>query len=224
MTSTAGATDHPQHLQGSSVLILVLCAFLFSDLAGQQLGSTASCPPRDDALQDAELVAVRSKLREAVARKDAAGVLKITDPHIRTSFGSDDGLEFFKRDLSSKRNPIWDELGAVLALGGVFETPGTFVAPFSTACGEPGEEVVVVGRHVRVRARPEPTAPVQAEVSFVVLRMSDSGSDPNWQGVRLPDGRRGFIAARFVRSPIGYRAYFSKINGAWRLTAFIGGD
>jgi hypothetical protein len=133
-------------------------------------------------------------------------------------------LEFFKRDLANKRGEIWDELRAVLALGGVFETPQLFVAPFSYQCGEPGEDVVVVGRDVRVRSQPQLTAPVLSLVSFAILRRSDDRWAPNWEAVQLPDGRHGFIAAQFVRSPIGYRAYFAKVNAVWKLVAFIGGD
>jgi hypothetical protein len=182
------------------------------------------CPPRDEALQDQTLVAFRAKLRKAVARRDAVGVLAVTDPQIRTSFGPDDGLEFFKRDLANPRSDVSDELAAVLALGGQFETPDTFAAPFSIGCGEPGEEVVVVGRDVHVRSHPQAGAPILSTVSFAILRMNDGPSSRNWQPVQLPDGRRGFIAARFVRSPIGYRAYFTKVDGVWRLASFIGGN
>jgi hypothetical protein len=182
------------------------------------------CPPRDEALQDQALAALREKLQKAVARRDASGVLEVTDPRISTSFGPDSGFEFFKRDLANRRSAIWNELAAVLALGGTFETPETFVAPFSVGCGEPGEEVVVVGRHVRVRTRPQASAPVLSSVSFAILRTRDAVSSRSWQPVQLPDGRPGFIAARFVRSPIGYRAYFTKVDGLWRLVSFIGGN
>jgi hypothetical protein len=209
------------------MVTLILCAVLLASQDGQTAGSASSqfdCPPRDEAVRDPQLVAVRAQLRKAVARRDAAGVLELTGPEIRTSFGPDDGLEFFKRDLADKRGEIWDELGAVLALGGVFETPEAFVAPFSFGCGEPGEEVVIVGRGVRVRSRPHSAAAVLSSVSFAILRVSDREWAPGWRPVQLPDGRQGFIAARFVRSPIDYRAYFTKVNGVWRLTAFIAGD
>lgn len=209
------------------MLTVLLGAVLFASPNGQSPASSPlqfDCPPRDEASRDQQLVAVRAKLRHSVAHRDVAGVLAVTSPEIRTSFGPDDGLEFFKRDLANKRNAIWDELSTVLDLGGGFETPETFVAPFSYGCGEPGEDVVVVGRGVHVRSSPRLTAPIVSSVSFAVLHRSDEVSPSNWQPVQLPDGRRGFIAARFVRSPIGYRAYFTKVNGVWRLAAFIGGD
>ena len=207
------------------MLFALLAATLFTSFTWRSGTSLQfDCPPRDEATRDRELVAFRAQLRQAVARRDAAGVLALTSPEIRSSFGPDDGLEFFKRDLADERNEIWDELGSVLALGGVFETPEQFIAPFSSACGEPGEEVVVVGRDVRVRSRPRVTAPVLSLVSFAVLPRSDDPSVPGWQAVQLPNGKQGFIAARYVRSPIDYRAYFAKVNGFWKLVAFIAGD
>jgi hypothetical protein len=209
------------------MLIALLGAIVLTSLGWQFATSPHlqfDCPPRDEATRDQELVAFRARLRQAVARKDAVGVLALTSAEIRTSFGPEDGLEFFKRDLANKRSEIWDELRTVLALGGVFETPETFVAPFLLGCGEPGEEVVVVGRDVRVRSHPRPTAPVLSVVSFAILRQGDDRGTPNWEPVQLRDGRHGFIAARFVRSPIGYRAHFAKVNAVWKLVAFIGGD
>ena len=34
----------------------------------------------------------------------------------------------------------------------------------------------------------------------------------------------GYVASRFVRSPIGYRAYFSRKDGRWQMLMFIAGD
>jgi len=99
-----------------------------------------------------------------------------------------------------------------------------FVAPFTFGCGEGGEDIVVSASGVRVRSAPQSTASVLALVSYAILRVDPEASEAGWQAVRLPDGRRGFVAHRFVRSPIGYRAYFIKVNGVWKLSAFVGGD
>jgi hypothetical protein len=37
-------------------------------------------------------------------------------------------------------------------------------------------------------------------------------------------GKKGFVKAEFVRSPIDYRAIFEKKGRNWKLTAFVAGD
>ena len=38
------------------------------------------------------------------------------------------------------------------------------------------------------------------------------------------DGKEGFMASRYIKSPIGYRAGFEKVNGRWRIFFFLAGD
>ena len=48
-------------------------------------------------------------------------------------------------------------------------------------------------------------------------------TDDAWRAVKL-ESKVGFIASRFVRSPIDYRAIFSEQGGAWRMVTFVAGD
>lgn len=180
------------------------------------------CLPRDEAAQAPDFFSFRAQLQMAVARRDRAAVLAVTDPKIRTSFGPDDGLARFERDLADPAGDTWRELASVLALGGTFDGPDTFVAPYTFACGEAFEDVIVIGSDVNVRAKPSAEAPVVAQVHFAVLKGSVQGRP--WAEVTLDAGRKGFIAAQFVREPAGYRAFFEKVAGRWRLITFIAGD
>jgi len=36
--------------------------------------------------------------------------------------------------------------------------------------------------------------------------------------------RTGYVYGRYVRRPLDYRVAFNKIDGAWKLTAFVKGD
>ena len=180
------------------------------------------CLPKDEAAQTPDFFSFRAQLQMAVARRDRTAVLAVTHPNIRTSFGPDDGRRSFERDLSDPNGPLWGELASVLALGGTFDRYGTFVAPYTFGCGEAFEDVVVIGSKVSVRAKPAASAPVVAVVDFAILRGHLDGSA--WAEVTLARGQKGFIAARFVRSPVGYRAFFEKVGGAWRLITFIAGD
>ena len=45
-----------------------------------------------------------------------------------------------------------------------------------------------------------------------------------WTRIKLRDGRTGYISSRYVRGPVGYRAIFNKVDGRWRMAAFVAGD
>ena len=45
-----------------------------------------------------------------------------------------------------------------------------------------------------------------------------------WYKIETLGGKKGFVSAEFVRSPIDYRACFEKKNGKWKMTAFVAGD
>jgi hypothetical protein len=182
------------------------------------------CPPRDEAVKHPDLVAFRRQLIDAVRRRDADAVLRVSSPDIRTSFGPNDGFQFFERDLRDGRNQIWSELAEVLRLGGGFETPDDFVAPFSDGCGEPGDDVVVIAQSVRVRTTPSVTARDLTSVSFAILKTGAAAPTDGWQQVLLPNGTAGYVSARYLRRPLGYRAHIAKVNGVWRLAAFIAGN
>lgn len=42
--------------------------------------------------------------------------------------------------------------------------------------------------------------------------------------VRTANGQEGWVRGSDVRSPIDYRAGFSKRSGQWKLEAFVAGD
>jgi hypothetical protein len=206
-----------------------LFSTLIPVLLGAQRSGPAVCPPVDEAVTRPDFFTFRAHLQSAIARRDAAAVLAVVDPKIRVSFGPDNGREAFERRWrpSAADSELWAELGAVLALGGRFQPAGsdTFVAPYTFACeADAFEDAIVTGANVRVRQAPSADAPVVAALSFAVVRRAKSDPNAEWTEVVLGDGRRGFIASRYVRSPAGYRAFFAKVSGSWRLQAFVAGD
>jgi hypothetical protein len=42
--------------------------------------------------------------------------------------------------------------------------------------------------------------------------------------VQLTNGRTGFVPARLARSPIAYRAFFTRRDGRWQMAMFVAGD
>jgi hypothetical protein len=79
----------------------------------------------------------------------------------------------------------------------------------------------VIGRDVRIRRQPSARAPVLATVSFTLVRpIWGPDNQGLWVAVDAGQGRRGYVARRFLRSQ-GPSAYFNYAGGRWRLAAFI---
>jgi hypothetical protein len=218
------ATSHA--LPAAIVAGAMAAAVLAAQAAAQLL-------PVDEAASRPDFFSFRAQLQRAVARHDAEAVLGAVAPGIRNTFGDDDGIAAFRRlwRIGDADSPLWDELGTVLALGGSFQGPDTFVAPYVFSRWpdrfDAFEHVVLTGANVRVRSAPQADAPVRATLSFAVLplpRGAGAGGDEPWQPVRLEDGGTGYVASRFVRSPIDYRAIFAFAAGRWRLATFVAGD
>ena len=185
--------------------------------------------PVDEASRRPDFVTFRQQLRAAIARRDVPAVLRVVDPQIKLGFGGDDGVDALKRKLESTETDLWRELDEVLALGGTFQESDTFFAPYVFSrwpdTFDSFEHVAVIGSGVRIRARPALSAPVVATVSYAVLKLGPDGySDEPWIGVRLPDGRAGFVDAKLARSPIDYRAAFKFEDRRWRMIFFAAGD
>ncbi len=90
----------------------------------------------------------------------------------------------------------------------------------------------IFGKDVNLRSKPQADAPVVDTLSYniVQIELENSVRDKNkpdsytWVKVNTLGGKKGFVQAKYVRSPIDYRAIFEKKNGKWKMTAFIAGD
>ncbi len=215
---------------------LLLATFVLVGAPSTGLAQTGKLLPVDEAARNPELFAFRARLQEAVARHDVAALLDAVDPNIKIGFGGKDGMTAFREKWKLQdgdKSPLWAELGLVLALGGAFQGEGLFAAPyvFTSDKLDAFEQAAVLGTNVRVRAEPRVTSPILATLSFDIVRLSTSGRSrltpeqaKEWTAIQLAGGRTGYVASQFVRSPIDYRALFNKINGRWRMTAFVAGD
>ncbi len=201
-------------------------------------------PPVDEGKLDASFSAFRQKTLEAAKRRDAKYILSIVDAKIQNTFGDNNGIEGFKEmwNLASPESRFWDEFITVLSNGGAFfKRKGApqrqiFHAPYTFTHFpedlDPIEYQSIFGNNVNLRSRPEASAPVVASLSYNVVKVDfeNSVKDPNkegeylWLKIETLGGKKGFVSARYVRSPIDYRAIFEKRNGRWKLVVFIAGD
>jgi hypothetical protein len=216
----------------------VFVAAALTALAVGGIGLAAqSAPPRrllpvDEAASRPDFFTFRAQLQASLARHDLAALMAVVHPKIKNGFGGDDG----EANFESKWRPgdadsqVWEELAAVLALGGTFESADTFVAPYVFSRWPQGidsfEHVAVVGDRVRIRTAPRVDAESAGVSSFGILAVARQFGDTSeeWTAVRLSPTKVGYIASRFVRSPIGYRVYFSKQEGRWQMLMFLAGD
>ncbi len=184
--------------------------------------------PSDEGASDAAFVAYRDRLRDAVKNRDAKAVVALADPKIRTSFGEGGGANALEQLLA--RPGMWERLGTVLAHGGSFlgEERSAFWAPYVYSAWPDRQDaftaIAIIAENVPLRQGAGATTGILATLSYdIVERISPPDESP-WVEVKTADGRKGFVEAKYVLSPVGYRAGFNKLNGEWRMTALVAGD
>jgi len=197
--------------------------------------------PVDEGKTNASFKSFREKLIEAVRKRDVKYVVGILDPAILNSFGGNGGIKEFKEmwKIDSPTSELWDELLTVLTNGGSFfkeEENNLFCAPYSFKQFpedlDAFEYQIIFDNNVNLRARPDLKSKNIALLSYNVVKIdyenSVAGKNKEgeylWLKVETSGGKKGFVSAKFVRSPIDYCACFEKKNGKWKVTTFVAGD
>jgi hypothetical protein len=197
-------------------------------------GKPAKLYPADEASKARSFAAFRTSLRDALAKKDKAFVIGILDPDIKFSFGDDHGVAGFERYWELDRpqtSKLWQELTTVLSLGGrLREADGAveFWAPY-TFTDFPGdwdafESAVILGADVNLRAGPGADTAIVERLTFDIVRTIGQETG-EWVKIIGHGGKEGYVARRYIRSPIDYRAAFVKTpTGVWRMKLLVAGD
>ena len=214
--------------------VRVLVGVLLLIASGAQAGKLY---PVDESGQDPSFAAFRKRLIAAVRRRDARFVRSILDPEIELSFGGLQGRKDFEEMWHPERrdSELWPVLDQLLKLGGAYDRRSrTFTAPYVFTAFpddmDAFEHSAIVGKGVNVRAQPSCCAAVIGTLSYDIVRVAapepepEPGGKHSWVAITLPNGRRGYVDARFIRSPIDYRAQFTKVRGRWRMTFLLAGD
>ena len=203
--------------------------------------------PVDEAAEAPDFFAYRMRLIEAVGARDTSALFALMSNDIRVSFGAENGQSAFREMWRPAQadSELWRRLARVLGGGGVYEedsltsadgrpASARFTAPYYFA-RFPGEEFdafqhgVLLGPDIPVRERPEPGAPILERLSYAIVRTPDffaprETASGDWIRIELDENRFGFVPAEQIESPVGYRALFNRIDGAWTMTAFVAGD
>lgn len=199
--------------------------------------------PVDEAAKDPSFLAYRTAFLKAVEAQDTEAVLQFTDPDIHLSFGglsgrdamriflnlsADDVSDDYKSQAAQMRQDYWDALEAVLRLGGRFDG-GAFIAPYTWTAKYP-EDVdaydihFVTGSNVLMRAAGNADASVIERLSYNIVFNDNWQEGADYQTIRLPDGRNGYLSSKYLRALIDYRATFVKSGDVWQMIMFIAGD
>jgi hypothetical protein len=196
--------------------------------------SNAARPPRllphDDASRRPDFVEFRRMLLQAALRKDIAAILAVVHRDARVSFDGSAGPAAFKSlHVDDPDEEFWTEFPAILRMGGRFRTPTEFDAPYTFANWPDGVEsfecLAVIGTGVRLREKPTTRSQPLAVLSYdIVQQLIDAAPVAGWEHVTTPDGISGFVASRYLRSPIDHRAMFAYQDGRWWLMAYLAGD
>ena len=225
-------------LRALTVLMMVVT---FAVLAA---GQERFVKPVDEASKDASFLAFRTKLIAAAERKDARFIRSILDPDIMNSFGGNGGIKEFEEawGIDEGNSRFWSEFLPVIKHGGAFSPPTEasgrmFIAPYSFSSWpeelDAFEHHLIFGTDVNLREKPSMDAKVLEKLSYNVVKITgaepaasenEPSKEPDWYRIETLGGKKGWVKAEFVRSPIDYRAGFEKKKGVWKMTFFIAGD
>lgn len=210
----------------------MISALLLSLLIAQPAAAPGlrRLPPVDHCASDPSFVEFREDLRRAIARKDLDHLLAVLADDALVDLGGGTGRAAFMEAWQLDRpdtSTVWQELGEVLRLGCFRDpeqgnwSPSMFISgdiddPFGTA--------LVIRPGATLHHAPDAASPVVATLEWDLVSIVEwNGEDP-WQRVQLADGVEGYARTSDLRSPADYRAGFQRVDGRWRITAFVAGD
>jgi hypothetical protein len=220
-----------------TLLLFCFIIFGFLGIAAQE----RYVKPFDEASKDQSFLAFRNKLALAIRNKDSKYVLSILDPKIKPGFDERENVEDFKKvwKINDPKSKFWNELREVVGGGGRFSTENgvkIFSAPYVYTDFPDDldgfEYHVIYGENVNLRQKPDEKSAVVARLSGNIIKVDEQNSITEgkengeylWYKIETLGGKKGFVQARNVRSPIDMRAGFQKKNGKWKMIFFVGGD
>jgi len=212
-----------------------VAACLALGLSAQASAAPVVIAPPASGAADPALAAVIDTLVKAAEARDFAPFEAAMTPEATASYGGDVGPAGFKAvyDVDSPQSPFWPAFLAAAKLGGVSEQDDLYTLPYTAGAlpdeADPYLSVIAIGDRTALYAEPRPDAKVIADVTHQLLEQVDvepedyEKTGPDYIHVKVEAGT-GYVKVTEARSPLDYRAVFQKIDGAWKLVAFVAGD
>ena len=211
-------------------------------------------PPKQ--VFDAEFEAFYKEFVAAVRAKDMDFIDSILDEGIMSSFGGEPTKEYFyefweHRDQRKDvyRKSLWDELEAIITLGGRYYQAGVFrevtgkcfVAPylfmdfiyedFADDDVRPFDYDVIIEKGVRVYENANTNSKVIDTLDYNIVIYHYNANETLWElspddfvSITTLSGAAGYIQWKYLRSPIDFRLCIEQKDGEWKLLWLIAGD
>jgi len=184
-------------------------------------------PPIDQCKGDASFSNLLAGLKRTVAKKDRAALLALLAPDVLVNFGGGTGPKAFEEEWKfdpHEPGNVWDQLETMLRMGCAKDGGSRIIPSLSMQVEQDVamEWVVILPGAKLYKAVGELSGKPQT-IPWTVATVTSRASD-KMTGVRLPDGREGYIPDDLVYEPIGYRMIIEKHRGKWMITAFVAGD
>lgn len=193
----------------------------------EQRAEDRRLPPRDDARFHKGFVAFRNQLLAAAEAGDRARLRA----HMSESISTLDSRVTPDRLMDAagvRAGRRWAVLADALRAGVVVSGDSeTLVAPYYAEAPIDFDEALVLGVGVRLRSRPEASAPVVGRLIYDVVsvrQLNLRGAAEDWSEVQTARGLTGFVATRYLKSPYDARFFFARQDGGWKLVSYAVGD
>jgi hypothetical protein len=221
-------------LEGESLIGSLAIAFALSmtQIQGATQAPAEQAParivPLDEASKDESFVVFRNELIDAIDQRNLKGVLGAVSADVRVTLTGRKGIPALRQlwHLDSSPTSFLRELRAVLILGGRFEQPCSFTAPYVwtefPASLFPLDYLVVVRDKTVMYAAADAKSKQVAVLSEGEIVQIDGGTT-EWAGIERSAGLRGYVSLSAVRRPASFRAFFTKIMSEWKLVGFFDG-
>jgi hypothetical protein len=184
----------------------------------------------DTCASDRSWVAYRTAFNAAVARRDAAALLRLVAADV--SFGEiGTGRAAFARRWGLARpaaSRLWRELADIMRLGCARDrqrlhwAPSMFLDEGAPDDATYGPQALVTGTGVALRAAPSESGRLVARMSWAIVFLPehDDGRG-DWVHANLDNDHDGFVRRSQLHSLMGPYALFEKQRGRWQL-GFLG--
>lgn len=188
----------------------------------------ARLPPVEQCNAQAGFGEFRERLKGVVARKDERALLAMMSDDVEVNFGGDRGPALFAANWKfdePRESFVWAELREALSQGCAL-SGDALVAP-SFVAGFPEQldafETVIIAPGTQLRSARDHKSHGKGALNWHLARVTDE-LDETWIGVKLVDGRQGFVRYDETVNPLDYRLVFEKRGERWLITAFVAGD
>ena len=215
-------------IKSAAALLLLFSA----NVAAPAASVPRRLPPVDQCTAEPGFSVFRDALKRSVDARDGDALLALLAPDVLVNFGGETGRDAFARqwDLTAgSPDELWTQLAKILALG-CARSNTTLVMPAlalqfdSDSDEDVFDKLVVTSSVAELRAAPDPASARIARLSWDIVTALERRHQDDWVKVQLADGRRGWVSARQLRSPLDYRATVEKRDGRWMISAFVAGD